>query len=171
MESIEKECKRCHCIKGIDDFHHDASRSDKRYSYCKACVTQLMRDRYKEGKRPRRPYIRDDSAASKAKKSKAQRARYIRLRDEAYEAYGGRCSCCGEDILEFLTIDHVKNNGSIHRKEAGYRGIGESFYLDLKRSGYPPDFQVLCINCNFGKRRNGGICPHKSSLSTDIIEA
>jgi hypothetical protein len=30
------------------------------------------------------------------------------------------------------------------------------------RNGYPPDFEILCFNCNCGKAVNGGICPHEA---------
>jgi hypothetical protein len=29
------------------------------------------------------------------------------------------------------------------------------------RNGFPPGYQVLCMNCNHGKRMNNGVCPHK----------
>ncbi len=31
----------------------------------------------------------------------------------------------------------------------------------LKANNFPPGFQTLCHNCNIGKHRNKGICPHK----------
>lgn len=83
------------------------------------------------------------------------------LKQFVINAYGGKCSCCGETILAFLSIDHVNNDGNIERKELGF--IGTSFYAYLKRIGCPQDgrYQVLCMNCQFGKKCNGGICPHK----------
>lgn len=87
----------------------------------------------------------------------AQRRRYdARLKRQAMLAYGGRCSCCGEDELIFLTIDHLDNSGAEHRRILG-RG-GARLYQWLKARGYPEGFQVLCFNCNFAKS-NGG-CPH-----------
>jgi hypothetical protein len=83
---------------------------------------------------------------------------------EVYEALGGaRCACCGETTIEFLTIDHVNGDGAKHRrrlKESGGYG-GLSLYRSIKRAGFPPDFQVLCYNCNVGRHRNGGVCPHR----------
>lgn len=84
---------------------------------------------------------------------------------ECYAAYGGAfCACCGEDDLVFLTLDHMNNDGGEHRrqlsgKNKGYGGL--TFYRMLKRQGYPTGFQVLCFNCNVGRARNGGVCPHK----------
>src|SRR3990167_2513529 len=30
--------------------------------------------------------------------------------------YGGRCACCGELEPKFLAIDHINNDGAVHRK-------------------------------------------------------
>lgn len=98
---------------------------------------------------------------------KAEREYLQRLRDAAYEAYGGyRCSCCGETEKMFLSLDHVNNDGADHREMiSGSRrgnGTGKSFFLWLKRFNYPKGLlQVLCMNCNMGRYRNNGICPHK----------
>lgn len=82
---------------------------------------------------------------------------------EAFAAYGGNhCACCKTDILDFLTIDHINNDGSAHRKElfgASHGRGGRHFYAWLKRQNWPKGFQVLCFNCNIGKARNNGVCP------------
>jgi len=70
------------------------------------------------------------------------------------------CACCGESLLGFLTIDHINGCGSKHRKELG--GNGTKLYRWLIRNNYPKGYQVLCYNCNCGRDKNGGICPHKS---------
>lgn len=76
------------------------------------------------------------------------------------EAYGGRCVCCGEDNPIFLSIDHINNDGHKHRKTIGRSG--SSLYKWLIERNFPKDnFQLLCFNCNLGKRVNGGVCPHQ----------
>jgi hypothetical protein len=58
----------------------------------------------------------------------------------------------------FLELDHVHGGGS---KE--YKAIPPAtVYLRLVNSGFPAGYQLLCSNCNTGKHRNGGICPHKA---------
>ena len=75
-------------------------------------------------------------------------------------AYGGyRCACCGTREALFLTIDHIENDGACHRRRVGF---STGFLKWLKRNGYPKGFQVLCSNCNLGRHRNGGTCPHKT---------
>lgn len=85
---------------------------------------------------------------------------------QVFEAYGGsKCNCCGETVLEFLTIDHINNNGAEHRREitgsSNRSGGGSYMYLWLIKNNFPEGFQVLCANCQLGKAINGGICPHK----------
>lgn len=70
------------------------------------------------------------------------------------------CICCGETEYEFLTLDHINGGGSKHRKELGAANI----YNALRKAGYPPGYQILCFNCNCGRQRNKGICPHKRTI-------
>ena len=87
------------------------------------------------------------------------------LKDRVFEAYGGYvCACCGETEITFLTIDHIDGSGREHRgKVLGNRSTGgDRFYRWLKKNDFPPGFQVLCRNCNWGKHIYGK-CPHKSS--------
>jgi hypothetical protein len=83
-----------------------------------------------------------------------------RLRMEVLGIYSNQtfsCACCGDSHLQFLTIDHINNDGKEHRKQIG--GVGMT-YLWLRKNNYPAGFQVLCYNCNNGKRVNRGVCPH-----------
>lgn len=89
----------------------------------------------------------------------------LRRKVECFNAYGGcRCECCGEMILEFLTIDHIDDSGADHRRAINVQG-GHRFYGWLKKNGYPSGYQVLCFNCQWGKRLGaGGVCPHKNKI-------
>ena len=74
-----------------------------------------------------------------------------------FDHYGRSCVCCGESEELFLTIDHVNNDGAEHR-----RAIGPDICAWLLKNDFPEGFQVLCYNCNCGKQRNGGTCPHQT---------
>lgn len=91
-----------------------------------------------------------------------------KLKIEVFSAYGGcECACCGEKRLEFLTIDHVNNDGAAHRRKlfGESRQIGGArFYRVLKRQGFPVGFRVLCFNCNIA-RGFYGQCPHEQERS------
>jgi hypothetical protein len=86
-----------------------------------------------------------------------------RLHKDILKAYGGRCVCCSESHPLFLTLDHINNDGAQHRKSinCGKGRGGTKFYAWVKRNNFPNTLQLLCWNCNCGKHRNGGTCPHK----------
>jgi hypothetical protein len=88
------------------------------------------------------------------------------------DAYGGKCVCCGEDRLEFLTIDHKHGGGCAHRKSLGKWGKGGHFYEWLKIHGYPQeDYQALCYNCNCARAQSiDGRCPHEIEKESEKDE-
>lgn len=76
-------------------------------------------------------------------------------------AYGGKCVCCDETQIKFLTIDHINNNGTEHRKKIGVLKGGTPMLDWLIKNNFPRDnFQLLCFNCNCGGKKQG-ICPHQ----------
>ncbi len=70
-----------------------------------------------------------------------------------------QCKCCGENHIEFLTIDHINNNGAEHKRKENIKS-SSVLYTWLIKNKFPEGFQVLCFNCNIGKGRNE-CCPHK----------
>lgn len=89
------------------------------------------------------------------------RLRRRQIKREVFEAYGGAiCICCGEKEIAFLSIDHVNGGGSMHQKEIGKGAL----YGWLIKNSFPSGYQVLCMNCQFGRKHNNGICPHRKSL-------
>lgn len=89
---------------------------------------------------------------------------YYYAKIEVIEYYGGKCSCCGEDRIEFLCLDHVNNDGHMH-KQNGHRFGGYNLYAKLIRENFHTEFelQVLCHNCNAAKA-GYGYCPHKEQV-------
>jgi hypothetical protein len=62
-----------------------------------------------------------------------------------------------------LSLDHINLDGGAHRREVspGRKDWGgHHLFRLLRRQGWPPGYQVLCMNCNFGRTRNNGVCPH-----------
>ena len=66
------------------------------------------------------------------------------------------CKCCGERMYGFLTIDHIINGGTKHRKIVKKN---TDIYFWLRENLFPEGYQVLCYNCNCAKQFNHG-CPH-----------
>lgn len=89
-------------------------------------------------------------------------ARKLRLhnKQKVLDHYGRICNCCGETEEKFLTIDHVNNDGHLERKGRG--GQSDNIIFHIVRDNFPPSYQILCMNCNLGKSRNDGTCPHKN---------
>ena len=125
--------------------------------YAEMTSEQIEHEREAKRRRSRVGYARHLDA-SRAK----SRGRNRQYREAALRAYGNACACCGEARYPFLTIDHVRGDGAAHRRMLFGRprvGSGNTFYVWLKRHGYPGGFRVLCHNCNCA-RGYYGYCPH-----------
>lgn len=86
-----------------------------------------------------------------------KKQRNSEIKKQVIDYYGGKCKCCNENNIGFLTIDHINNDGGKHREMIGN---GTAFYYWIIKNNYPKDLQILCFNCNCGRNVNGGICPH-----------
>jgi len=130
---------------GGDGKKRTKSEKDKRYYRVKSeNIRKKSREYYWKNR---------DSILKKGK----ERSRQVKLK--VINHYGGKCECCGEDVVEFLTIDHIHNNGNEHRK--ALKGKGIKVYEDIIKNNYPEnEFRVLCFNCNI-TRGFYGYCPHK----------
>lgn len=101
--------------------------------------------------------------------SLAERQRGVRVKAAVMLKYGGRCACppCGETCLAFLTLDHIHNDGAQMRRSGLHSGGGHFYKRLLQQQELDPALQVLCYNCNLGKRVSG-VCPH---LDNSFVEA
>lgn len=127
-----------------------ASITNKEY-WIKNRKTLLIKNRNR--------YIQNKKEYAESKRLYHKRT-YYELKYKALKYYGGgqiECNCCGESTFEFLTIDHINNDGKEHRKKIGTTTI----YRWLKINNYPIGFRTLCFNCNLGKQINKGKCPHE----------
>ena len=131
-------------------------------SECLDCKSEIM------GKRKFCESCRKEKARRKsATYHKANRTRvlarfaekYAGAKVEVFNHYGNKCWCCGESDQRFLTIDHIANDGYLWRTNGN--GQHKNIYQWLQRNGCPDGYQVACMNCNVGKHRNKGICPHQ----------
>lgn len=88
------------------------------------------------------------------KNQEKARAKHQRDKQIVFDHYGNGCACCGEDLKEFLTIDHIFGGGNKHRK------LTRDTYRWLIKNNFPEGFRLLCMNCNFSIGKFG-YCPHR----------
>jgi len=150
-QDLEKRCTGCGKTKLLIEYY--VRTNGKPHAKCKVCYKSRVNA------------ARDANRANYRRVQNAWNAPYkARVRHLVFEAYGGyRCACCGETERKFLTLDHINNDGAADRlKIAGKRtASGWTTYRYLWKRKFPPGYQILCMNCNFGKRMNDGVCPHK----------
>ena len=92
--------------------------------------------------------------------NKRSRNKWREIRIEIFNHYGWECVCCGEKIKEFLSLDHINNDGFLDKNPNGDKKSGKELYLLVKKQGFPAKYQTLCMNCNWGKKVSG-VCPHQ----------
>lgn len=114
----------------------------------------------------RNAYAREWRVKNREKFKANQKRAYDKMRYDCLSHYSNGepiCKCCGEKEILFLHIDHIEGNGAEHRRqlkaELGYYPGGNNLPYWLKKNNYPDGFQVLCANCNLGKRLAKN-CPH-----------
>lgn len=176
-----RKCRRCGEEKPLDHFEIVVKGKEWRRKVCDACMKEqdkayAIRNAAKVAAYKKKWHLANQEKVlervyrwqkeNPEARKLAARNYYFRQQHDAIMAYGGyKCACCGETEPLFLSIDHVNNDGKEHRKQLGTLG-GAKFYKDLRERGWPEGFQVLCMNCNHGRHRNGGICPHKEGVTT-----
>lgn len=141
-----KTCWRCGRSKPLDNFHKPPSLGVARSAMCKECHKHDQNHRYKN----------NPDFAERTKERVITTAR--RVRREVIRHYGGSCGCCSESRIEFLSMDHVNNDGATHRRTD--RGSAQ-IYSWLKKNDFPTTgFAILCFNCNLAKHHTKDNCPH-----------
>ena len=155
-------CSNCKKEKPATEFHADR-KTTRGYSYaCKECRLNL----YVRGTENKK--VRAEKARKWRKESPQHLVARRKRRIDVLNRLGGKCVCCGESRIEFLTIDHVK--GLSHRTS---RDSGDMLINQIRNSNYSTEeFRVLCYNCN-SAIGFFGYCPHqepeKDFLTRDRI--
>lgn len=122
-----RRCARCKQVKPLDGFGLNNMREDGLNTTCKICIAEYSRIRSRNRK------------------------------ELVIDKYGGACDCCGENMLEFLSIHHVNGDGGEHRQSLGRRWSALTDWL--LKNDFPDGFAVLCHNCHSAISHNGS-CPH-----------
>lgn len=152
-------CKECGKVKPIEDFPVAGIIVPGKPRYrgykCKSCTYIWAAQRLRNQKA--------NNPALRAKMLKRDKDRHAKHRKLVLDHYGRSCECCGESNECFLTVDHiVEINSKKKRQELGHNGI----YQWLVRNNFPLGFRIMCYNCNCGRSKYDGVCPHKFSSQT-----
>ncbi len=145
-----KECRECGKTKPITSFYKYKGYRDGHYYICKICKNISGKEYYEK---------------NKVKIERKRKVSYKDARNDCIKYYSNglmECMCCGEQDMRFLALDHMNNDGAEKRRNKDHPNGGMHFYRWLIVNNFPPGFQVLCMNCNWGKHQNNGVCPHKS---------
>jgi len=119
------------------------------------------------------------SLQTRLRRNKSKAKSLAKLRHETFMAYGGCvCACCDYTQDHALTLDHINGDGAEHRRElsknwnlAARNGVpSSSVYRDLKKRGWPPGHEVLCANCQLGRKKFNGVCPCKKAAMNGHVE-
>ncbi len=175
METGVRTCNRCGVEKPLTEFRQ--SKPGYRRRVCNECMDraavewqQQNRERlldwrqnyYQENREKQIAQAKQWNADHPEGYKRNTQSYYRKLREEAIMAYGGFiCACCGETERMFLSLDHINNDQCEYAKIFKRPHTGLFLVRWLKQHAYPIGFQVLCHNCNQGKRLNGGVCPHQ----------
>lgn len=138
-----KLCPKCQELKEAEDFTPRRRSPTGLSSWCKKCSTA--------GNQARR---KANPLWHKAETKKHR----VKLKAELLQIYGNKCTCCGEAESDFLTLEHINEDGHKDRKESG----GQLRIMRrLRKAQIPIDgYTILCFNCNCAKAFFGS-CPHQ----------
>lgn len=130
---------------------------------CKDCLVELTEDNTNSYDIEASQYVCKMCRKSRDKQKYINRKEIIREQQRLYDlsikmkvitAYGGKCVCCAENALEFLTIDAPPKD----------KKSGGKLYRWLINNNFPQDnYQLLCCNCSNSKKLFG-YCPHKNII-------
>ncbi len=111
------QCNQCKKEKPDSEFYFFR---EKPKNPCKVCATKREKIRYHGSYKERSKMItRNWQKEHPERMRELNKASKLRRREKVFNHYGKKCACCGESIYEFLTIDHINNDGAKHKRERG----------------------------------------------------
>jgi hypothetical protein len=149
MSETTKKCSRCQTHKGFDYFSKWKNGTLGLDNTCKEC-----RSRDRKNNR----WDKEWSKNNPDKRKEITKRTNTKIRLECLNKYSNndiKCSCCGENNIEFMSIDHIDGGGTQQRRD-----LGGSIYQWLRQNNYPDGFRILCHNCN-SSLGYYGYCPHE----------
>jgi hypothetical protein len=179
-KGIQVLCYNCNVVKGSHITSKGKNTKDRSHivagtKVCKLCRQEKSVDDFA---------LRSKYLQSLCKVCDGIRQVDLRLdtKQKLIALFGGKCSCCGESRLEYLSVEHSNNDGPEHRTgikqrynlKAPIKQItGSTFYFyvlkDIAQGIIWPGLEIHCHNCNCSKG-NHGYCPHEIERGVIIFD-
>jgi len=135
------------------------NRLEKKWSQCiyhSSCDFYIRRALLLPPKQKQtKPQDKDYFKKYYAKNKDKIKAKYHKLRDDVYDKLGNKCACCGFSEKSCLQLDHINNDGAIHRKYTNTENQLKDMLNGFVQA------QLLCGNCHNSKTKLGE-CYHKA---------
>lgn len=163
---LYRKCPRCKKNKEIKFYGKDSTTKNKLRVYCKTCEKIKRRISYVKNRQKRINSTKKWRKNNYHKFMQYVRKRRNEVKIELVNGYGGKCECCGENRIVFLSLDHINRDGKIDRKRFY---TSDDLYRHLIKRGFPEGYRILCMNCNFATRY-GNECPHKLEQALEGVE-
>ena len=131
-----KKCSKCKQVfpRTIEFFRWRSDRNEFRAS-CRFCDKQHYKDN-------RKTYLARNNRWHLNFKKKILRHYSPDL----------KCQMCGFDDIRALSLDHIDGGGNEHRRQIDVHS-GAMFYRWIRDNNFPEGYQVLCMNCQFIKKK------------------
>ena len=125
-----KRCTICKQQKLLIKFNKNKKTLDGRTSECKECHNKNVREYRSKPIYKKKEKEYNKNPRNKRRIASWRKAKHKKLKREVMNAYGGKCECCDENRIEFLSIEHSFGDGRKHETRVG---CGVYVYLDLKK--------------------------------------
>lgn len=129
-------CRKCSAILDVKANFSQADLNHRIY-LCKQCKSDTIKKYQKD--------------------TNYNKIKYLNNRKDFINYFGSKCNCCNNNVWQFLTLDHINNDGASDRKNKKH--IRMSNFSIFSKNEDMSKFQSLCMNCNYSKGHNG-FCSH-----------
>lgn len=155
-------CKGCGVKLSTDNWMtSDKNHGRKRCADChRKYFREYSNSYYHSHITQKRKYNTENYDKNKAhiRKMKSLNTQNIKLKVIKHYSPDIKCQRCGFSDVRALSIDHINGRGAEHRRKFVHNA---NFYYWIINHGFPSFLQVLCMNCQWIKRRENKEYNHK----------
>lgn len=152
----KRQKKRDYDKKRYPKIKEQKKEYDKEYNKINSVRISVRNKKYRSDNKDKiKQWKRENYEENKEEILKKNKTRRTALKIQAFNILGGcKCSLCGEEKFEYLTIDHINEKGYLERPNRQFNG---KIYNKIIKKEYSKkellDLRVLCYNCNCSRPR------------------